>query len=234
METTTVLVLVIAALVVVGVVGAAVAGSAAERRRSRGLTLWASREGWRYDRERPELVDRFEGVPFLERRSNARARHVLCAELRGRRVLAYEYGYTAPHPQQRHRTVAHVYTVVAVALPAGVPLLQVEEVETGAGAPQPRTSGARAWSAGEAAFDERFAVVAADGAFAATVLGEPVREWLLSREGVCPFRFGGRYLVAWERGPLETGRVRERADAAISLLERVPAGVWESAQDTLG
>ncbi len=232
METTTVLVLVIAALVVVGVIGAAVVGSAAERRRSRALSLWASREGWRYDRERPELVDRFEGVPFLERRSNARARHVLCAELRGRRVLAYEYGYAAPHPQQRHRTVAHVYTVVAVALPAGVPLLQVEEA--GAGAPQPRTDGSRAWSAGEAAFDERFAVVTGDEAFAATVLGEPVREWLLSREGVCPFRLGGRYLVAWERGPLETGRVRERADAAIGLLERVPAGVWESAQDTLG
>ncbi|MCK9872126.1 hypothetical protein AB0M72_16780 [Nocardiopsis dassonvillei] len=232
METTTVLVLVIAALMVVGVIGAAVAGSAAERRRSRALSLWASREGWRYDRERPELVDRFEGVPFLERRSNARARHVLCAELRGRRVLAYEYGYAAPHPQQRHRTVAHVYTVVAVALPAGVPLLQVEEA--GAGAPQPRTDGSRAWTAGEAAFDERFAVVTGDEAFAATVLGEPVREWLLSREGVCPFRLGGRYLVAWERGPLETGRVRERADAAIGLLERVPAGVWESAQDTLG
>ncbi|QUX26796.1 hypothetical protein KGD83_15525 [Nocardiopsis akebiae] len=232
METPTVLVLVIAALVVVGVIGAAVTGSAAERRRSRVLTLWASREGWRYDRERPELVDRFEGVPFLERRSNARARHVLCAELRGRRVLAYEYGYAAPHPQQRHRTVAHVYTVVAVALPAGVPLLQVEEV--GAGAPRPRTDGARAWTAGEAAFDERFAVVTGDGAFAATVLGEPVREWLLSREGVCPFRLGGRYLVAWERGPLETGRVRERADAAIGMLERIPSGVWEGAQDTLG
>ncbi|WP_047867434.1 hypothetical protein [Nocardiopsis sp. RV163] len=232
METTTVLVLVIAALVAVGVTGAAVAGSAADRRRSRGLSLWASREGWRYDRERPELVDRFEGAPFLERRSNARARHVLCAELRGRRVLAYEYGYAAPHPQQRHRTVAHVYTVVAVALPAGVPLLQAEEV--GTGAPQPRTDGASAWTAGEAAFDERFAVVTDDGAFAAAVLGEPVREWLLSRGGVCPFRLGGRYLLAWERGPLETARVRERADAAIGLLERVPSGVWGSAQDTLG
>ncbi|WP_150251599.1 hypothetical protein [Nocardiopsis deserti] len=234
METTTVLVLVIAALVVVGVVAATVAGSAAERRRSRGLALWASREGWRYDRERPELVDRFEGVPFLERRSNARARHVLCAEVRGRRVLTYEYGYAAPHPQQRHRTVAHVYTVVAVALPADVPLLQVEEAGTGAGAPQPRTDGVRAWNAGGTAFDDRFAAVTGDGAFAAAVLGEPVREWLLSREGVCPFRFGGQYLLAWERGPLEAGRVRERADAAIDLLERVPSGVWESAQDTLG
>lgn len=234
METTTVLVLVIAALVVVGVVAAAVAGSAAERRRSRGLALWASHEGWRYDRERPELVDRFEGAPFLERRSNARARHVLCAEVRGRRVLAYEYGYAAPHPQQRHRTVAHVYAVVAVALPAGVPLLQVEEAGTGADAPQPGTDGARVWNAGEAAFDDRFAVVTGDSGFAAAVLGEPVRGWLLSREGVCPFRFGGRYLLAWERGPLEAGRVRERADAAIDLLERVPSGVWESAQDTLG
>jgi hypothetical protein len=230
METTTVLVLVIAALVVVGAVATAVAGSAAERHRSRGLTAWAAREGWRYDRERPELVDRFEGVPFLERRSNARTRHVLCTELRGRRVLAYEYGYTAPHPQHRHRTVAHVYTVVAVALPVDVPLLQVEESD--AGAPQPRTDGARAWSADGAAFDERFAVVTGDGALAAAVLAEPVREWLLSREDVCPFRFSGRYLLTWERGPLETDRVRERADAVVDLLERVPSGVWEGTQDT--
>ncbi|PDP88165.1 hypothetical protein CQJ94_08545 [Glycomyces fuscus] len=232
METATVLVLVIAALVVAGVVATAVAGTAAERRRSRLLAAWAARGGWRYDRERPELVDRFEGAPFLELRSNARARHVLCTELRGRRVLAYEYGYAAPHPQHRHRTVAHVYTVVAVALPVGVPLLQVEE--SGAGAPQPRTDGARAWSAGGGAFDERFAVVTGDGALAAAVLGEPVREWLLSREDVCPFRFSGQYLLTWERGPLGTGRVRERADAAVGLLERVPAGVWEGTQDTLG
>ncbi|MFD6948613.1 hypothetical protein A6A08_18165 [Nocardiopsis sp. TSRI0078] len=233
MESPTVLVLVIVALTVVGVGAMAVAGTAAERHRSRALAAWARCRGWRYDRERPELVDRFDGVPFLERRSNARTRHVLCAERRGRRVMAYEYGYTAPHPQHHNRTVTHVYTVVAAALPEAVPLLQVEEVGASPAPPLP-VAGAHPWISGQAGFDKRFRVATDGDAFPGTVLGQDTRAWLLSRQGPVPFRFGGRYLLSWERGRLDTERVQARADAVIDLLERIPAGVWEGTQGSLG
>ncbi|WP_150245703.1 hypothetical protein [Nocardiopsis quinghaiensis] len=233
MESPTVLVLIIVVLTVVGAGAMAVAGSAAERHRSRALAAWARRRGWRYDRERPELVDRFDGVPFLERRSNARARHVLCAERRGRRVMVYEYGYTAPHPQHRNRTVAHVYTVAVAALPESVPLLQVEAAGASP-APPPRPVDAHPWVSDQDEFDERFRVATGGDAFAGTVLGEGTRAWLLSRQGPVPFRFAGQYLLSWEQGRLDAERIQERADAVIDLLERIPSGVWEGTQGSLG
>ncbi len=234
MESTTVLMLVTAALVVAGVGVMAVAGAAAERHRSRVLAAWARERGWRCDRERPELVDRFEGVPFLERRSNARARHVLCAERRGRRVLAYEYSYTAPHPRHRDQTVAHVYTVVVAALPEAVPLLQVEAAPAEGAPPRPRLLEGHLWRSGEAGFDERLAVLSGDDVFAATVLAPRTRGWLLSRADLVPFRFTGQHLLSWEAGALDAERVQARADAVIDLVERVPAGVWEGSQGSLG
>ncbi|NYH55298.1 hypothetical protein HNR06_004887 [Nocardiopsis arvandica] len=237
MEIPTVLVLVIAALVVV-VVGVMVfAGSAAERHRSRALSAWAERRGWRYDRERPELVDRFHGAPFLERGSDARARHVLCAEWRGRRVVACEYGCTAAHLHGRDRTAPYVYTVVVVTLPEAVPLLQVEPVRGSPDTPSP-PAGAHPWVSGQEEFDACFRVATVGDAFAGTVLGEGTRTWLLSRQGFAPFcfpfRFAGQYLLSWERGRLDTGRVQARADAVIDLLERIPTGVWEGTQDSVG
>src|SRR5699024_11709735 len=57
--------------------------SSKDRQRSQRLVAFAQSKGWHYDHERPELVDRFKGAPFVEGRSNARARHVLCTQMRG-------------------------------------------------------------------------------------------------------------------------------------------------------
>lgn len=233
MESPTVLVLVIVVLVVTVVGVMAVRGSAAERRRSRALAAWAQREGWSYDRERPELVDRFEGAPFLERRSNARARHVLYAQRRGRRVMAYEYAYTAPCPQHRNRTVVNVYTVVVVSLPHAVPELWVGEASSEE-VSFPSSVDVRPWRSSQAEFDERFQVMAGDEGFARDVLDEATRTWSLSRAGVVPFRFTGRCLLGWQVGAVEVERVRVHADTLLDLLERLPAGAGKDARDRLG
>lgn len=233
MEPPTVLVLVIVVLVVTIVGAMAVTGSAAERRRSRALAAWARREGWSYDRERPELVDRFEGAPFLERRSNARARHVLCAQLRGRRVMAYEYAYTAPCPRQRDRTVVNVYTVVVVSLPDAVPELGVRQASSEVMS-FPSSVEVHLWRSPQAEFDERFEVMAQDEGFAREVLDESTRTWLSSRPGVAPFRFTGRFLLGWEEGAVEGEGVRVRTDTLLDLLERLCAGAGKDARGRLG
>ncbi|CAL9343485.1 hypothetical protein SUDANB121_00329 [Nocardiopsis dassonvillei] len=225
------LVLGVVVLLAAAVVVARVAAAVPERRRGERLAAWARERGWSHDRERPELVDRFQGHPFVAGRSNARARHVLCSRMGGHRVMAYEYSYTSSHRDGRSEaTTGHVHTVVAVALPGPVPVLQVRARDTG----EPGAAGAREVRAGDAAFDERFHVAAAGEDFARRVLDGRVRSLLLESGAPVPLRFGGAHLVSWQEGELDPEWAAGRARALVDLLERVPAGVWGDRRDTVG
>ncbi|MDT0331934.1 hypothetical protein [Nocardiopsis lambiniae] len=219
----------------VAVIAFRVVGTVPERRHCERLAARARRQGWSYDRERPELVDRFAGYPFVERRSNAHARHVLCAQVRGRRVMAYEYSYnTSHHDGRRTTTTAHVHTIVAVALPARSPMVEVRTEDTGS--PHPGAVGAHDLKVGDPVFDGRFLIATDDADFARAVLGERVRAALSERgaDVPVPFRFAGTHLLSWEDRELDPERVVGRADALIDLLERVPDTAWRDRHDTLG
>lgn len=215
--------IVIAAVVIIAV---AVMASAAERERVEALVAWARDHGWNYDKERPELVDRFSGTPFQSGRSNAKAKHVLCADHRGHRVLAYEYTYTTTsHNGQTSTTTTHHHSIVAVATPH-TPVLEVKTEHFG------HTLlgllGVHDLQVGEQTFDDTFRIAAEDDAFALAVLGPELRAWLLERvEERVPFRFSGEHLLRWSSGKLDPDAVVSDADTLIDLLERVPAQVWE-------
>ncbi|MGW9347673.1 hypothetical protein [Nocardiopsis flavescens] len=222
-------------LVAVAVVASRVVGAVPERKHCERLAAWAREHGWSYDRERPELVDRFEGDPFVERRSNARARHVLCARPGGRAVTAYEYSYaTSRHDGRDTVTTGHVHTVVAVALPVPVPAVEVRA--RGAASPQPPAAGVREAAVGDAAFDAAFTVAAADEGFARRVLDEGVRAHLVRAGGAVPvpFRFAGTHLLTWQDRAMDPGAAAQAADALVELLERVPAAVWGDRRDAVG
>ncbi|MFL1377533.1 MULTISPECIES: hypothetical protein [unclassified Nocardiopsis] len=222
-------------LLAVAVIASRVVGSVPERKHCERLAAWAREHGWSYDRERPELVDRFEGYPFVERRSNAHTRHVLCARLRGRQVMAYEYSYATSHHDGRDTaTTEHVHTVVAVALPGPVPVLEVRAEDTGH--LQLGVAGVRDVRVGDAAFDGTFYVAAADEDFARRVLDERVRAHLLEAgPGVpVPFRFAGTHLLTWQDRALDPDVAAERAQALVEVLERVPRAVWGERHDTVG
>lgn len=221
-------------LLAAAVVVLRVAGAAPERRRSAHLAAWAREHGWDYDRERPELVDRFEGQPFVERRSNARARHVLCSRAGGRPVTAYEYSYTASHHDGHGTaTTEHVHTVVAVALPGPVPVVEVRAED--AGHLHLGTVGVRDVRVGGADFDGAFYVAASEEGFARRVLDGRVRSHLLGSGGAAvPFRFAGTHLLSWEDGALDPGRAAARARALLELVELVPPAVWDDRRDTVG
>ncbi|MEE2037084.1 hypothetical protein Q8791_07605 [Nocardiopsis sp. CT-R113] len=226
------LVLVVTGAVVAGVCALVFAGSAAERRRARSLAAWADREGWRYDRERPELVGRFSGDPFVEVRSNARATHVLCAELRGHRVLAFEYRYSASHHDGRDtRTATHTHTVVAIPVRSGSPVLELREESLGHVVLSPL--GVHDLRLGEPAFDSLFYVATSDDRFARAVLDEDVRGWLAEAGAAAvPFRFDGEHLLCWNNRELDADLVRASAETMVALLERVPDAAWESSPQT--
>lgn len=218
-------VLALLAIAVVVIIALALMSGAAERARGEVLQVWARERGWGFDRERPELVDRFAGVPFKEGPSNAKAVHVLSAEHRGRRVLAYEYSYTSSGEDGRGATAVHRFSIVAVVTPP-TPVLEVYVEHVGcAVSGGPDVHGLRL---GDGSFDEVFGVCCDDDVFAAAVLNPPMRAWLLERpEERAPFRFIGDYLLTWGEGGLEPDGVVASADVLIDLLERVPDQVWD-------
>ncbi|MGW9557544.1 hypothetical protein ACWGSK_23885 [Nocardiopsis sp. NPDC055551] len=214
-------VLALLAIAVVIIIAISVMSAAAERERAGVLRGWAGGRGWGYDRERPELADRFAGAPFRRAPSNARAVHVLSAEHRGHRVLAYEYTYTTCGQDGRSAPSTHRFPVVVVPTPC-TPVLQVRAV---AG---PTLPGAGRVRVGESTFDETFEVRCADEVFARALLDERVRAWLLEAPGErAGFRFTGEYLLTWGEGRLEGDEAVAMADRLIDLLEHVPIGVWE-------
>lgn len=217
-------VLALLAIAVVIIIAISVMSAAAERERAGTLRVWADGRGWGYDRERPELADRFAGAPFRRAPSNARAVHVLSAEYRGHRVLAYEYVYTACGRDGRSAPSTHRFPVLVVSTPH-TPVLQVR-AEAG-----PALPGAGRVRMGGPAFDEVFEVRCADEAFARALLDERVRAWLLEApEERAGFRFTGEHLLTWGEGLLEAEAAVAMADRLIDLLERVPAGVWEGSR----
>jgi len=218
--------LAIMAIAVVIIIAIVVMSSAAERRRSEALEGWAGERGWRYDRERPELVDRFSGTPFQSGRSNAKARHVLTADHRGHRVLAFEYSYTTTsHNGQQPITIAHSYGVVTVGTPR-TPVMEIRNAHLGQ--TLLKLLGMHEFQAGDPAFDNIFWIATEDSAFALAVLAPEVRAWLLERaEQRIPFRFTGDHLLTWFTGTLEPEDAVSSADTLIDLLEKVPSQAWE-------
>ncbi|MDA2811041.1 hypothetical protein O4J56_10375 [Nocardiopsis sp. RSe5-2] len=211
-------------LVGVVVVIALITSASAREKKTKALTGWAERNGWRYQVERPELVGHFEGTPFTGR---GNAEHALTGSHRGRKVLQYEYSYTtSSYNGQTTTTQRHVYTITAVETPAPTPVLEVKGRHFGHAILD--LLGIHDFRLDDEAFDGTFRVATGDDDFARAVLTEDVRSWLVGHSGGRnPFRFTGDHVICWESIPMGQEPDLQPADFLADLLDRVPGEAWD-------
>ncbi|WP_017557338.1 hypothetical protein [Nocardiopsis baichengensis] len=219
-------------LVLVLVVGGAIAliaaiaaSAAAHEKKVKALKEWAGRNGWRYQEERPELVEYFEGTPFTGR---GKAEHVLTGAHRGHRMTQFEYSYTTTSNNgQTTVTHTHRYRITALETPHPTPVLEVKDSHFGHALLD--LLGMHDFRLDDPEFDTAFRVATSDDGFARAVLPREVRDWLtvLPIGHRYPLRFTGDHVICWEKAPMGHEPDLRPADFLADLFERVPDEVWE-------
>lgn len=210
---------------VVALVGILAARAAAHEKKVKALKEWAERNGWRYQEERPELVEYFEGTPFTGRGG---AEHVLTGAHRGHRMVQFEYNYTTTSSTgQSSTTRTHRYRITALETPRPTPVLEVKDAHVGHALLD--LLGDHDFRLEDPEFDAAFRVATSDDGFARAVLAREVREWLAAVPiGLrYPLRFTGDHVICWERAPMGYEPDLRPADFLADLYERVPSEVWE-------
>ena len=216
-------------LAVAGLVGWLV-WRAEQQRRARYLAFAADR-GWSYTPRDDSWTRRFDGDPF-GRGSSRRATHVLRGSYAGRDAVAFHYRYvTRSHNGQQQTTQTHRFTVVALALPARVPSLELtgENVLTRLGS----ALGLADVELESEDFNRRYRVRTDDRRFAYDVLTPRTMEHLLARPTV-NLRLCGADAVLWERGLAPPEELPDRLAVLAGLLDGVPSYVWSDRQHNGG
>ena len=215
-------------LVVLAVAGAVgwVVWRLEQQRRARYLAFAAER-GWTYTPRDDTWVDRFEGSPF-GRGSSRRATHVLRGQYAGRDMVAFHYRYlTRSHNGQQQTTQTHRFTVVALALPAALPWLELtgENVLTRIGS----ALGLADVELESEAFNRRYRVSATDRRFAYDVLHPRTMEQLLAQPTV-NLRLWGADALLWDSGFAEPEELPGMLAALAQLVDGIPSYVWSDRQ----
>ena len=197
-----------------------------QQRRARYLAFAAER-GWTYTPRDDSWVDRFEGSPF-GRGSSRRATHVLRGEFAGRDMVAFHYRYlTRSHNGQQQTTQTHKFTVVALALPASLPWLELtgENVLTRIGS----ALGLADVELESEDFNRRYRVTADDRRFAYDVLHPRTMEQLLAQPTV-NLRLSGADALLWDNGFADPEELPGMLAPLAQLVDGIPSYVWSDRQ----
>ena len=212
-------------LLIAGVIAFAVYSFVQDGKRRQALAAFAASNRWSYAAADDTLTVRWNGAPFGQgdRRS---ARNVLTGTSHGRPFTGFDYTYdteTTDGKGNRERTT-HRYTVVAVALPAWLPGLQVtpDNFLTRAAAAVGIGSGIELESED---FNRRFKVTARNPKFASDVLTPRTMEAMLRAEGLA-WRIAGSDLVSWSGGRLEPVQLLAKLATLNGVVDGIPSFVW--------
>jgi hypothetical protein len=201
-----------------------------EQRRARYLAF-AAEHGWTYTPRDDSWTRRFEGDPF-GRGGSRRATHVLRGSYAGRDAVAFHYRYvTRSHNGQQQTTQTHRFTVVALALPAHVPRLELtgENLLTRLGS----ALGLADVELESEDFNRRYRVTADDRRFAYDVLTPRAMEQLLAQPTL-NLRLSGADAVLWDRGSADVDELPDRLAALARFVDGVPPYVWSDRQQNGG
>jgi hypothetical protein len=196
-----------------------------EAKRRQGIQQFCLAKGWQYTAEDDSFIDCWRGTPFGEG-DRRRAKNVIRGSDRGVPFVALDYQYDTETTDSRGNTSrsTHHFDVVALALPAVLPTLQVtpEGLLERAAAAVGLGGGIELESED---FNRRFRVHARQPKFASDVLTPRTMEALLAGPPTA-WRIEMSDLVSWAGGTMSPVDVLARLSTLHHVVDGIPSFVW--------
>lgn len=208
------------------VVGGAVAYFRYKREQARRnlLLQWATANNWQFTVADDGWTGRWNGPPFDEG-DHRQVRNVISGAWKSTKFASFDYSYQTHSSNGRggRTTTTHRFTVVALALPAGLPRLQVtpESMFSRIG----HAFGMDDIDLESEDFNRAFRVTCPDPKFASDALSPRTMQLLLSRSHLS-WRIEVTDLVCWWNGEQTAVAVTEALSTMCDVVAGIPSFVW--------
>ncbi len=198
------------------------AGLWLEARRRKAVREWAERVGWTYVGSDRSLVGRWRGAPFGTG-SSRRTSEVVVGPWQGRQCVSFRYQFTTGSGKNR---TTHTYHVVAMALPAYLPTLEL--TPEGVGARIAKAFGGQDIQFESEDFNRAWRVRAADERFAHAVVHPRLMARLLQGDARgLALRVEGTDVLCWAQGNPNLDGLARRLTVMAAVADAVPRFVWQ-------
>ncbi|WP_456823509.1 DUF3137 domain-containing protein [Cellulomonas sp. P5_E12] len=211
---------VLLATVALGVVILAVLAWMMQKKRQEAFQQWALRNRWTYEGSDPSLVHLSDAQPFGQGRDK-RATEVLRGAFDGHQAVSFTYSWTTGDEKDTTNHTAHV---VALALPAYLPTVEV--TRDGFGAKLDKLFGGQDIQFESEAFNMEFRVTASDAQVGHAIVHPRLMERLLRDGAVTPWRIGGTSIISWEPGSSALETLATRLGLLSAIVRSIPRHVW--------
>lgn len=193
----------------------------AQHVRTKRLQAWAASIGWTYVGTDASLARRWRGQPFGTGDSR-RVSELVVGTFAGRPAMSFAYRYTTGSGKNRS---THTFHVVAMALPAYLPMLEL--TPDGLGAKLAKTFGGQDVVLESEDFNRAWRVRAADERVAHAILHPRLMERLLRPDAVGrSVRIEGTDVLCWSPGSPRTEAVAARLTLMAAVADAIPRFVW--------
>ena len=192
------------------------------------FTAFAAQRGWRYISGTPRSSN---GSSATRSARDTAATPSTCCAASTAAGRSWRSSTATRRPTvavKDRRTETYRFTVVALALPAGKPTLQVSR--EGFGRKLLGFVGVRDLQLESEQFNEAFHIKTDNDRFAYDVLHPRMMEWMLAdqRAQSTPFRFERGDLMTWDRGKIDLPKVEWMLEYLCDIVDQVPSFVWKS------
>jgi hypothetical protein len=211
---------VLLATVALGVVILAVLAYMMQKKRQEAFQQWALRNRWTYEGSDPSLVHLSDAQPFGQGRDK-RATEVLRGAFDGHQAVSFTYSWTTGDEKDTTNHTAHV---VALALPAYLPTVEV--TRDGFGAKLDKLFGGQDIQFESEAFNKEFRVTASDAQVGHAIVHPRLMERLLRDGAVTPWRIEGTSIISWEPGSSALETLATRLGLLSAIVRSIPRHVW--------
>ena len=212
-------------LVVLGLVvtvGLFVAGFWVQKKRHERFRAWALSNRWTYAGSDPSLVHLSDAQPFGQGRDK-RATEVLRGAFDGHQAVSFTYSWTTGDEKDTTNHTAHV---VALALPAYLPTVEV--TRDGFGAKLDKLFGGQDIQFESEAFNRAYRVAATDQRTGHAILHPRLMERLLQGDALgTAWRIDGTWILSWESGTTDLDRLAPRLGVLCAVVRSIPRHVWQ-------